>query len=72
MPHFSEEENKNQALFLLIIDMFSCYSQVYSVVNGIVNVFIEAFHQNINDILIEKGYGEYCEENYLSKVSILE
>lgn len=43
--------------------------QIYSVVNGKVNVFISVNGINMNNILIEKGFGEFCEENFLSKVS---
>lgn len=43
--------------------------QVYSVVNGIANVNILSNGASVTDQLIEKGFGEFCEENFLSKVS---
>lgn len=45
------------------------FEQIYSVVNGTVNIFIHANDLNLNDVLIENGYGEFAEENFLSKVS---
>lgn len=44
--------------------------QVYSVVNGTANVFIWSNGLNLNRHLIEKSFGEFCEENFLSKVNI--
>lgn len=38
-------------------------------VNGTAHVYIWSKGTNINDELIQKGYGEPCEENFLSKVS---
>ena len=43
--------------------------QIYSVVNGVVSVFIWMNDSNFNDYLIKEGLGEFCEENFLSKVS---
>lgn len=42
--------------------------QVYSVVRGTVNVFISNGTTSANEILIEKDFGEFAEENFLSKV----
>lgn len=44
--------------------------QIYSMVGGMANVFIWSNGVNINDELIKKNYGEPCEENFLSKVSL--
>lgn len=53
--------------------------QVYSVVNGVVH--LELFKQvpgagqetsiSLNEYLIGKGYAEFAEESYLSKVNVL-
>lgn len=37
-------------------------------VNEVAHVYLYVGQENINKILIEKGFGNYCEENYLSKV----
>ncbi|XP_055302653.1 probable ATP-dependent RNA helicase spindle-E [Sitodiplosis mosellana] len=43
-------------------------AEIYSVVNGTANVFIFANGTNLNNILIDRyGYGEFSEENFLSK-----
>lgn len=35
----------------------------------VAHVYLHAGEEIINNTLVEKGYGEACEENYLSKVS---
>ncbi|XP_055295310.1 probable ATP-dependent RNA helicase spindle-E [Sitodiplosis mosellana] len=42
-------------------------AEIYSVVNGVVNVFIWKNNSNFNEYLIKEGLGEFCEENFLSK-----
>lgn len=45
--------------------------QVFSVVHGIAHVYVHAMGDNLNDVLIKNGFGESCEEDYLSKVKFL-
>lgn len=45
-------------------------SQMYSMVGGMANVFIWSNGINVNHELIKKNFGEPCEENFLSKVSL--
>lgn len=42
--------------------------QIYSVVNGVAHVVIYARSLNINGALVDKGFADCCEENYMSKV----
>lgn len=45
------------------------FVQVYSIVDGIVRVFLTANDVKINSYLTEKKMAEYCEESYISKVN---
>lgn len=49
------------------------YPQIYSVFNGVVYAYIkfDGDQTTVNQILIERGLAEYCEENYMSKVNSL-
>ncbi|XP_031619138.1 probable ATP-dependent RNA helicase spindle-E [Contarinia nasturtii] len=56
------------------VDLFNSFvterevtAKIYSVVNGIASVYILTKGINLNDVLIRKGFGEFCEENILSK-----
>ncbi|XP_055384477.1 probable ATP-dependent RNA helicase spindle-E [Condylostylus longicornis] len=42
--------------------------EIYSVVNGICATFVHIGSETINDILVEKNFAQYCEENYMSKI----
>lgn len=46
-------------------------ADVYSVVNGVVSVNIKLDKLSINQILIEEGFAQDCEENYMSKVILI-
>lgn len=54
--------------FIFVYFILILFAQVYSVVNGVANVFVIRNGLNFNDVLIEKKYGEYCEESFISKV----
>lgn len=38
-------------------------------VNGVANVYLIINEVNINEYLVEKGFAEFSDENYMSKVS---
>lgn len=42
--------------------------QVYSVVNGVANVYLLVKQENMNEVLVEQGFAEFNDENYMSKV----
>ena len=43
--------------------------EIYSVVNGITSVIMKAGETTMNEILVDKGFAQFTEENYMSKVS---
>lgn len=57
--------------FTCKLNLFKQFSQVYSVIDGIVRVFIMANGVSINDYLIEQKVAEHCEESYMSKVNTM-
>lgn len=59
------EANKK---FIDKTDGIELEAEVYSVLNGIVRVFLRANGETINRYLINENLAEHCEESYLSKV----
>lgn len=43
--------------------------EIYSYVNGIASVYLKKGDEKINDILVQEGFGELTEENYMSKMN---
>lgn len=42
--------------------------EIYSVINSVTSVIMKANNESVNEILVVKGYAQYSEENYMSKM----
>lgn len=42
--------------------------QIYSVINGVVRVYVTVEGVNINKYLMDQSIAEYCDESWMSKV----